>query len=99
LIIFFIANGATADEVCQTIDVCQNKACHLYPLSGKDPHRFEPLVDSIKKERGLHLDNPLDWIIKIMENVFNNHKPLIDVDGDTFTCKWPAIINTIFIVC
>lgn len=84
-IIPLLANGATADEVCQTIDVCQDKTCHLYPLSGKDPRRFEPLVSSIKKERGALLENPIDWLIKVMENVFDNHLPLVDVDGDTFT--------------
>ncbi len=84
-----IANGATADEVCQAIDVCQDKTCHLYPVSDKDPQRFDPLVASIKQkqERNTQLDDPLDWLIKIMENVFNNHKPLVDTDGDMFTCK------------
>jgi hypothetical protein len=44
-------------------------------------------VSSIKKERGALLENPIDWLIKVMENVFDNHLPLVDVDGDTFTCK------------
>lgn len=60
----------------------------MYPLSGQDPSRFEPMVASIKKERGALIENPLDWIIKVMENVFDNHLPLVDIDGDTFTCKF-----------
>jgi len=89
----------TPDQVCNEIDICVNKTCQLYPPPGKyyandkkpkplsEPRVAAKLKQKKVKENSSVRETPIDWIIDLVNRVFNSHEPLVDMDGDYFSAS------------
>jgi acyloxyacyl hydrolase len=91
-----IINRLSSDDICLGIKICSKPECRLRPKFDEKGEeiipsaRVEQVVDQqpIKKEPSSIFDtNELpDWIKKLIQTL-EDHKPILDLDNDTFSTE------------
>jgi hypothetical protein len=88
----------TPDIVCQEIKLCSNATCHLFPLPSRPPlEQQKKNEERAKRIREIQQQwrktgkiketrwDPWDWIVQLVTQAINSHKPILDIDGDLFS--------------
>jgi acyloxyacyl hydrolase len=87
----------TPDVICHSLKICTDDAgqpeCRLFPSNtssslslaqrGANLRQRHPSILSLSQSKACEIPG-IKEICKLLENVFNNHIPLMDLDGDHF---------------
>ncbi len=90
-------NNETPDDICHSIKICTDDAgqpkCRLFPSKtsssnsiaerGANLRLRHPSILSLSQSKACEIPG-IKEICKLLEHVFNNHIPLVDLDGDHF---------------
>ncbi len=88
-------NKETPDVICHSLKICTDAAgqCRLFPSKisssislaqrGANLLHRHPTLEPLFTSKACEIPG-IKEICKILENVFNNHIPLLDLDGDRF---------------
>ena len=96
LIIDGFIKGDNPDVICHSLKFCKDDPgqpkCRIYPSKStisdvqraSDLRRQHPLINQYQANPKICDIPGIKEICKILENVFNNHIPMVDFDGDRF---------------
>eukprot|EP00276_Gloeochaete_wittrockiana_P015046 CAMPEP_0184336098 /NCGR_PEP_ID=MMETSP1089-20130417/4522_1 /TAXON_ID=38269 ORGANISM="Gloeochaete wittrockiana, Strain SAG46.84" /NCGR_SAMPLE_ID=MMETSP1089 /ASSEMBLY_ACC=CAM_ASM_000445 /LENGTH=547 /DNA_ID=CAMNT_0026661037 /DNA_START=11 /DNA_END=1654 /DNA_ORIENTATION=- len=78
LLVKLVAEGASSDDICQSLGVCTLPQCRLFPQKKGLPFKR---VTTLSDETG----GLFQWIEDAINRFANLHDPVFDVDGDFFS--------------
>jgi len=76
---------AGPDDLCHALGLCTNTSCRLFPKNSefKISAKLYSQIDAYKQKASK--EDPWQWISDLIKKVFQEHKPLVDIDNDSFS--------------